>query len=217
MKYSTSKNLKPLAALAASALSLNTFAASDMFLKLEGIDGESTHPSHEKEVDVLAWSWGMSQSGTLSDPIGGGAGKASFNDVVITKWADKSSVPLVRLVSTGDHINEAKLTVRRAGEKSSIFEELQMFKVLVTSSASGGSGGEDRLTENITLNFEAFCITYTEQRSDGTTGDRPQLCFNIPENQTCSVAQTDMLYTLPMVLSLPRHIRAELTPVCSTT
>jgi type VI secretion system secreted protein Hcp len=39
--------------------------AVDFFLKLDGIPGESKDKAHKGEIDVLAWSWGMSQSGTM--------------------------------------------------------------------------------------------------------------------------------------------------------
>ena len=59
--------------------------AVDIFLKIEGINGEAQDTSHKKEIDVLAWSWGASQSGTTHSGGGGGSGKASFQDISITK------------------------------------------------------------------------------------------------------------------------------------
>ena len=35
--------------------------AVDMFLKLDGINGESKDEKHAKEIDLLAFSWGASQ------------------------------------------------------------------------------------------------------------------------------------------------------------
>ena len=46
--------------------------AVDMFIKIKGIDGESKGVKHEGQIDVLAWSWGMSQSGSFH--VGGGGG-----------------------------------------------------------------------------------------------------------------------------------------------
>ena len=36
--------------------------AVDMFLKLDDVKGESKDSKHKEEMDVLAWSWGASQS-----------------------------------------------------------------------------------------------------------------------------------------------------------
>lgn len=91
--------------------------AVDMFLKLTDIEGEAQDKTHEKEIDVLAWSWGMSQSGTFHAGGGGGSGKANFQDISITKYVDKASMTLMGKVATGEHIAEATLIVRKAGGK----------------------------------------------------------------------------------------------------
>jgi type VI secretion system secreted protein Hcp len=54
--------------------------------------------------------------------------------------------------------------------------------VLVTSVSTGGSGGEDRLTENVTLNFADVKVEYVEQTATGGTGDKPSMTWNIAEN-----------------------------------
>lgn len=85
--------------------------AVDMFLKLDGIKGEAQDNTHKDEIDVLAWSWGASQSGTTHMGSGGGSGKASFQDLSITKYIDASSFNLLKHVSNGKHIAEATLTI----------------------------------------------------------------------------------------------------------
>jgi type VI secretion system secreted protein Hcp len=60
--------------------------AVDMFFKLAGIDGESVDKTHAKAIDVLAWSWGMSQNGTTHIGTGGGAGKVNVQDISFTKY-----------------------------------------------------------------------------------------------------------------------------------
>jgi len=177
------KKLISIAAAAATALSLNTYAANDMFLKLEGIQGESQDSVHKGEIDVLAWSWGMSNSGTLHVSTGGGAGKANFQDISLTKYVDKSSVPLMERVATGKQIATATLVVRKAGAKLPVeYIKIELTDILVTSVSTGGSGGEDRLTENITLNFREFCTQYTETTFDGSAGATSKFCFDIAAN-----------------------------------
>ena len=127
--------------------------AVDMFIKLEGIKGEAQDKDHKEEIDVLAWSWGVSNGGTLHIGGGGGAGKANFQDLSLTKWVDKSTPNLLKAVTTGKHIASATLTVRKAGEKPLEYIVIKLDDILVTSVSTGGSGGEDRLTENVTLNF----------------------------------------------------------------
>jgi type VI secretion system secreted protein Hcp len=174
------KKLLQVAFLCSAALAFNAQAVFDMFLKLDMIDGESKDSVHVNEIEVLAWSWGLSYPGTTH--LGGGLGeaKASFQDISITKYIDKSSPLLAERLATGAQITDAKLTVRTAGGEQVEYFIITMETVLVTSlSTGGGSGGEDRLTENITLNFAEYCIKYTPTEDNGNP---IQTCFDIAGN-----------------------------------
>ena len=143
--------------------------AVDMFLKLTDVKGEAQDKAHKEEIDVLAWSWAMSQSGTMHAGGGGGGGKVSVQDISITKWLDKSSPVLMQYCSTGKQFTDAVLTVRKAGGDSPLeYLVITMKDVLVSSLSTGGSGGEDRLTENATLNFSQYKVEYQPQKPDGT-------------------------------------------------
>jgi len=144
----------------------------DIFIKIGDLKGESIDDKHKDEIQVLAWSWGMSQSGTTHMGPGGGSGKASFQDLSITHYIDKCSPNLMLACANGKHFSEALLTVRKAGEKPLEYLKITMTDLIVTSVTTGGSGGEDRLTENVSLNFAKFKVEYTPQKKDGS-GDAP--------------------------------------------
>ncbi len=156
--------------------------AVDQFIKFDGIKGESKDSKHKDEVDVLAWSWGASQSGSFHTAGGGGSGKVSVQDLSFTKYVDKSSTNLFLKCCDGKHIPNAVLTVRKAGESPVEYLKITMEPVLVTSVSGGGSGGEDRITENITLNFAKVKVEYTEQKEDGSAGATDEKIWNIMEN-----------------------------------
>ena len=156
--------------------------AVDMFLKLNNIDGESVDKSHAKEIDILSWSWGMSQSGTTHIAQGGGAGKVSVQDISITKYVDKASPTLMSKIATGEHITEATLTVRKAGKTPLEYIVITMEDVLISSISTGGSGGEDRLTENITLNFARVKSSYVPQKADGSGDPAIEFGHDIAKN-----------------------------------
>jgi len=156
--------------------------AVDMFLKLDGIDGEAQDSEHEKEIDVLAWSWGSSQSGTTHMGAGGGAGKVNIQDLSITKYVDASSHALFLHCCNGKHITTATLFVRKAGENPLEYIKIEMEDIMVTSLSTGGSGGEDRLTENLTLNFSVVKFIYTEQGKDGKGGAEKETGWDIAGN-----------------------------------
>lgn len=156
--------------------------AVDIFLKIEGIKGESRDKTHKDEIDVLAWSWGMSQSGYAHVGGGMGAGKVSVQDISITKYVDKSSPDIMGHCATGTHYKKATLTVRKAGDKPLEYLVIEMTDVLITNYSTGGSGGEDRLTENVNLNFAKVEVKYTEQTQTGGEGEKPKFGFDIAQN-----------------------------------
>jgi type VI secretion system secreted protein Hcp len=157
--------------------------AVDMFMKIGDVKGESVDKTHKEEIDVLAWSWGMSNSGTAQLAGGGGAGKVSVHDLSFTKYIDKASTTLIMACCTGKHFSNAKLTVRKAGETPLEYVVITMTDVLVASVSTGGSGGEDRLTENVTINFAKFVAEYKPpQKPDGSSEPQMYAKFNIVEN-----------------------------------
>jgi len=158
--------------------------AVDMFLKLEGIKGESGDDKKKDEIDVLAWSWGAAQSGTTHQGGGGGAGKASFQDMQVTKYVDSSSPILMQHVASGKHITKATLTVRKAGDTPLEYIVYTLTDVIVTAYSTGGSGGEDRLTENVVLNFAVVEWTYKKQKADGTGDGDIKAGWDIKANKT---------------------------------
>ncbi len=158
--------------------------AVDMFLELDKVNGEADDKTYgpKKAIDVLAWSWGMSQSGSFHTGGGGGAGKANFQDLSVTKYVDNSTPTLMQKLATGDHIATGTLTVRKAGKVPLEYIKLKLTKIMVTSLSTGGSGGEDRLTENISLNFAEFEFDYTPQKADGSGGTLVPFKFDIAKN-----------------------------------
>ena len=156
--------------------------ALDMFMKVAGVEGESVDKKLAKQIDILAWSWGMSQSGTTHTGGGGGAGKANFQDLSFTKYLDSSSNALMNALAKGTHIPAVTLLARKAGEGQNKYISILMEEVIVSSLSTGGSGGEDRLTENVTLNFGKVTFGYTPQDSKGTVAGDKTFSWNIAEN-----------------------------------
>ncbi|HMI87900.1 MAG TPA: type VI secretion system tube protein Hcp [Polyangiaceae bacterium] len=141
--------------------------AVDMFIKIGDVKGESTDDKHKGEIDVLSWSWGASQAGTSGIGGGGGAGKVQLQDLTITKYIDKGSPTLFKMCCDGTHIASSILTVRKAGGSALEYLKITLDTAIVTSITTGGSGGQDRLTENITLNFAKIKMEYTPQTGKG--------------------------------------------------
>ena len=144
--------------------------AVDMFMEIDTIKGESKDSVFKSKnaMDVLAWSWGLSNSGNAHMGGGAGAGKVNVQDLSFTKYMDKASPILMQAVCTGKHFTKATLSIRKAGEKPLVYYTITMNDVLLTSLSTGGSGGEDRFTENLSMNFAKFNVDYFPQKQDGS-------------------------------------------------
>lgn len=158
--------------------------AVDIFIKIGDIKGESQDKTHKDEIEVLNWSWGMSQSGNMHTGTGGGAGKVSIQDLSLTKFVDKATPNLMMHCSSGKHVPKVTLTVRKAGGDAQVeYLIINLEEVLISSLSTGGSGNDDRLIENVTLNFAKVTVDYQPQKADGTKEGGPiKYGWNIRSN-----------------------------------
>jgi type VI secretion system secreted protein Hcp len=156
--------------------------AVDMFLALDGVKGESADSKHKGECDILAWSWGIHNTGTFQSGSGGGTGKSSFNDISVTKYVDVASPNLMLFCANGKHVAKATITVRKAGENPLEYLTIKLTKVLVSSYTTGGSGSDERLTENVSLNFAQVAVSYASQDATGAKSGSQDFGWNIAEN-----------------------------------
>lgn len=156
----------------------------DMFLKLGGIKGDSKVSGHEDEIEVLGWSWGAHQSGTMHRGRGGGSGKVTVQDITINKWVDQGTPNLWKLVCNGKHEDEGVLTIRKAGGDSPVeYVKVTMKEVLIADLQTGSAQGDEEVTETVTLNFAEFKLEYTPQESDGSAGATAEAGWKIRENE----------------------------------
>ena len=159
--------------------------ATDMFLKLEGIKGESADKKYKGELEVESWSWGLSQSGNTHSATGSGSAKVSVNDLHITRYVDKASPTLVQYCTLGKHIPKGMMIVRKAGGDSQVeYIKIELKDIMISSYQFGGSGSAERIMESISLNFGEFKYVYTEQLANGGEGAKPEFAYNIAKNQT---------------------------------
>ena len=155
---------------------------ADMFLKIEGVDGEAQDKTHKGEIDVLAWSWGMGNAGSASSGPGTGTGKVRVQNISLTKYIDLATEKLWLSCANGKHFDSATLTMRKSGENPLEYLVFTMEQVMVTSVSTGGGGGEERITENITLDFAKFEMEYKSQKKDGTEDKKKKFAWNVAEN-----------------------------------
>lgn len=158
-------------------------AAVDYFLKLDGIDGESTDSKHKGEIDIESWSWGETNAGTHAGQGGGGAGKVQMQDFHFVMRVSKASPKLMLACATGEHIKKAVLICRKAGKEQQEYLKVTMSDLLVSSYQTGGSSGNVVPTDQVSLNFSKIEYEYKEQKADGTLGGTTKGGYNLKENK----------------------------------
>jgi type VI secretion system secreted protein Hcp len=141
--------------------------AADIFAKLGDIKGESIDDKHKDEIEVLSYSWGVSNAGSMAYGTGGGEGKASFHDLSFTHKIDKSSPILMQACATGVHLKEGIITHRKAGKGQQEFLVIKMNDIIVTS-VTHGSAGSDGHSENVSIAFAKVAVEYKPQKADGS-------------------------------------------------
>jgi type VI secretion system secreted protein Hcp len=142
-------------------------AVVDYFLKIDGIEGESTDAKHVNWIDVDSWSWG--ESLPAQPPSGGGAGvgKVHFSGFQFQSRVSKASPKLFLACAGGQHIKEARLVGRKAGKDQQEFLTWTFSDVLVESYQTGGS--EQSLpADSVSLHFSKVSVAYKAQKADGS-------------------------------------------------
>lgn len=143
----------------------------DYFLKIEGVDGESTDDKHKGEIELESWSFGGSNAGSFSSGGGGGTGKVALQDFNFVKKADKASAKLFTSCCTGEHLKSVTLTCRKAGKEQQEFLVVVLTSAIVSSFQTGGAAGSDIIPmDQVSLNFAKIEYKYKEQRADGSLG-----------------------------------------------
>jgi type VI secretion system secreted protein Hcp len=143
----------------------------DYFLKIEGVDGESTDDKHKGEIELKSYSLGGSNNGSFQSGGGGGSGKVALADFTFEKKIDKSSAKLLAALCSGEHYAKATLVCRRAGKDQQEFLTVIFSPVIVSNYTNLGSEGAETIpNDRVTLNFGKIEFKYKDQKPDGSLG-----------------------------------------------
>jgi type VI secretion system secreted protein Hcp len=146
-------------------------AQVDYFLKIDGVDGESTDDKHKGEIELASWGFGGQNAGSFSSGGGGGTGKVALQDFTFVKKTDKSSVKLFTACCTGEHLKSATLVCRKAGKDQQEFLTIVLTSAIVSSYQTGGSADSEVIPmDHVSLNYAKIEYKYKEQKADGSLG-----------------------------------------------
>lgn len=158
---------------------------ADIYLKIDGITGESTDSEHKDWVEILSFNHGMTQraSATAASAGGGTTARCEHQDFSVTKMIDKSSPKLYESCSSGKHLKDVTVEMfRAAGDKRVKYMEIKMEEVVISHVSPGG--GQDFPTEAVSFNYGAITWTYTQQkRADGSGAGNMKGGWSLVENK----------------------------------
>jgi type VI secretion system secreted protein Hcp len=143
--------------------------ASDIFAKIGDIKGESLDDKHKDEIEVLSFSWGVTNPGSVSHGGGGGGGggKATFQDLSFIHKIDKASPLLMKACATGAHLKEATITHRKPGKGQQDYLIIKLNDIIITGVTDGVASGEAG-SETVGLAFAKIDLEYKPRKADGS-------------------------------------------------
>lgn len=157
--------------------------AVDMFLKIEGVTGESKDSHHTGWTDIISFYWDASQSGNMAVGGGGGAGKVNFNDLHVDALIDKSTTAILKHCASGKHLNKVELSVCKAGGHQIEYARIILEEVLVTSVQFNGADGDDTLNTSYAFQAAKVKQQYWEQSASGGKGAETSTAWSIKEGK----------------------------------
>lgn len=157
--------------------------AQDMFLKIDGIEGESLDATHKNEIEVLDWNWEVAQTSNMHSGSGGGSGRATVEDFVFTHYFDKASPNLLSYCLTGKHIKNIQFVVRKAGGDPLEYLTIKFTDVIVTKVTMEGSlADEARPREKVKFSFTKMTQDYVMQNAEGNKSGVISASYDVKAN-----------------------------------
>jgi type VI secretion system secreted protein Hcp len=159
--------------------------AVEIFLKLDGIDGESVKKGAEGWIELFSFSNGASNPSSVAFGTGSGAGKVDLSSLSLQKQLDKSSPKLFLNCCAGTHIATGMMIVREAtgADTTQVYFQYDMTEVFIDSISWGGSAGGGKPSESCSVSAKSLQITYLPQDSTGAVGNKIVVGWDVSKNQ----------------------------------
>ena len=152
--------------------------AIDTHIKFDGVEGESTHQDHKGEIEVLSWSWGVSNASGAAVGGGSGRGKAQLQDFHFMHAYDKASPVLAKKCAQGVHFPTVVITARKSGEGQKDFFKITMKEVFISSVSNSASSGGD-MAESVSMSYGFVETSYKAQDAKGVLGGEVKFSWDV--------------------------------------
>lgn len=159
--------------------------AVEVYLKLDGIDGESVKSGAEKWIEIFSFSNGASNHSSVSAGTGSGAGKVDLSSLSLQKQLDTASPKLFANCCAGTHIATGTMMVREAtgGDTTQTYFQYDLKEVFIDSISWGGAAGGGKPSESLSVSFNQITVNYWPQDATGKLGSVIPAGWNVSTNK----------------------------------
>jgi type VI secretion system secreted protein Hcp len=128
-------------------------ATVGVFLRIQGIEGESTDGGYEGWIDVDSFTYGVSRPAGSTAP-------ANHRGFTLNKAVDKATPYLYLHCSSGRPLGEVVLEIVRTTADEISIQEYQLHNATVTSINTSVGANATRASERLMLSYESITWTY---------------------------------------------------------
>jgi len=153
---------------------------ADIFIKIDGITGESQDTTHPDEIEVLGWNWKITQQSSMHSGSGRGAAKAAVSDLHFVHRIDRASPNLASYCFRGTHVPKAVLTMRKAGGVPLEYLKITLYDVIVSHVEPAANDGLD--LEHVALSFARIKKEYVVQSATGGSRGTVTALIDVKQN-----------------------------------
>jgi type VI secretion system secreted protein Hcp len=154
-------------------------ARTNIYLKLDGVNGESVDENHQGWIELESFKWNVKNEASFATGQGGQATQGHVDKISIDKVCDLSSVTLFKNCTTGKHIKNGKIEcLKLDGEARVTYLSVELTDIMVAKVDWSASGSEAVLHESVDLEFAEFNKIYTLQQDVGSPGTQIPFKYN---------------------------------------
>ena len=156
--------------------------ATDMYLWIEGVPGESTDDRHGDWIEIVSFDSKVSTAASGAISGGSSAPVVEFSEITVGKVIDKATPLLHQHCCSGRHIPTVVIELCRATGEKVTYVKYTLRDVIV-SSVGPVTVDPTRQLEQVSFRFARIEWEYTPTDHTGRPGAQIQAGWNLAENR----------------------------------
>lgn len=160
-----------------------------VFMKIDGIPGESTDANYRDQIELVSYNLGVTRQGSVNagpGQAGTSAGRADFLPFTFVKVLDKASPIIALACAAGTRIKSIVVTVcRDDGTTLSTMAEFVLEDCIFSSWRENWSeqGAEVRVTEEGTITYCRIMFSHCFWKPDGSARSQSVMAWDLVRNK----------------------------------